>query len=401
MAEGTHADVRDPHIEIRVAHITTAAVSLRALLLDQLLYLQDRGVRVITMSADGPEVKQLVDRGIRHFSLPLNRRLFSPISDLRSLMRITRVLRREGIRVVHTHTPKASVLGQIAGVIARVPIRISTLHGLFEGGNMPHFQKRLVRSLEMMGVRLADVVLSQNNEDLIYLRERRVELRTRLMHLGNGIDLNRFDPHMIDPEMITAMKEEVGVPATAPIVGFVGRLSGERKGLWTLIRAAPIIRERFPGAVFLLVGKPDWGKSDCIDPSGVDGSLAESFRFLGYRENNDLPALYAIMDALVLPSTFEGVPRVVMEAAAMAVPSVVSDVKGNREVIEDGFNGFLFPYGDEHAMAKAVLAILEDESLRRKLGSNAREGAVPRFDQQSVFDQVFRCYQQALAKHRG
>jgi glycosyltransferase involved in cell wall biosynthesis len=120
--------------------------------------------------------------------------------------------------------------------------------------------------------------------------------------------------------------------------------------------------------------------------------------FAGQRETSELPAFYKLMNVLVLPSIFEGLPRAVMEASAMGVPAVVTDVKGNREAVLDGYNGLIVPLGDPRALADAIIRVLTDTKLSAQMGVKGRAMALERFDEQAVFSIVKSEYERSLSQ---
>jgi glycosyltransferase involved in cell wall biosynthesis len=177
----------------------------------------------------------------------------------------------------------------------------------------------------------------------------------------------------------------------------VGRLVRE-KGILELMEAAVEIRESFPDVKFLLIGSIDHEKPDAITPSVArEYGLSESCIFTGFKE--EMPQLFDLMDVFTLPSHREGFPRSPMEASAMGVPSIVTDIRGCREVVENGNNGYLVPLRDAQALGVAIVDLLQNKEKARWMGRNGRKLAEERFDEQLVFERVKAVYrQQLLAK---
>ena len=372
----------------KVAHITTVDISLRVLLLNQLRSLKDAGYEVVGISSPGPHVAALEAAGIRHIPVPMTRNI-TPLADLVSLWRLYRTLRHEGFTVVHTHNPKPGLLGQLAARLARVPVVVNTLHGFYFHEYMHPWARRFYITMEKVAARCSDVILSQNGEDIRTGVLENIFSPEKVKHLGNGIDLGQFNRDAISDEDVRRVREELGIPAEAKVVGFVGRLAARRKGFLDFLRAAQLIAQRMPGVRFVIVGEADHGKPDAVEPSVArDFGIWDHCHFLGSRENEELPCLYRLMDVLVLPSLFEGIPRVIMEAAAMGVPAVATNVKGNREAVVDGRSGTLVPLGDVPALTDAVLQLLQDSKQARRMGDEARKVAFERFDERSVFERV-------------
>ena len=155
--------------------------------------------------------------------------------------------------------------------------------------------------------------------------------------------------------------------------------------------------ERLPNVRFLVVGEADQGKPDAVEPSAAaEYGIEDACLFLGHRPNHELPQLYKVMNVLVLPSLFEGVPRVVMEASAMQVPAVVTDVKGNREAVEHGRNGLIVPLGNVQALTDAIVDLLTDREKAQRMGEEGRHLALQRFDERLVFEKVKAEYARLL-----
>jgi glycosyltransferase involved in cell wall biosynthesis len=361
--------------------------------LNQLQRIRDEGYEVFGISADGPDARIVEQAGIPHFAVPMTRR-FTPLADLRALWALTRVMRRERFDVVHTHTPKAGLLGQLAARMAGVPTVANTLHGFYFHDDMKPLPRRFYILMERIAARCSDIILSQNREDVSTAIAEGIAPPELVKWLGNGIDLTRFDRRRLSSGAIDALRREIGLDRDAPVVGFVGRLVKE-KGVLDLLRAANTIMEAVPEAQFLMVGPYDAEKPDALRPDlAEEFGVASRCRFVGMRD--DMPELYALMDVLVLPSYREGFPRAPMEASAMGVPSVVTDIRGCREAVSHGENGLLVPVGNADALASAVIELLQDDERRTAMGKVARAMAEDRFDEQKVFDRVLREYERLL-----
>lgn len=378
----------------RVAHVTTADLSLRYLLLNQLVRVRAEGYEVFGISADGPEVPVMEAHGIPHFAVPMTRR-FTPLEDLRALWALVQIMRRERFDIVHTHTPKAGLLGQLAARLSGVPTVVNTLHGFYFHDDTKLLARWFYVWMERIAAKCSDAILSQNKEDMATAVAEGIAGPELIKWLGNGIDLAQFDRRRLSGEALDALRDDIGLNREAPVVGFVGRLV-EEKGILDLLEAAKEVCNRIADAQFLFIGPCDDEKPDGIRPDiAEDYGLGERCRFLGMR--HDMPELYALMDVLVLPSYREGFPRAPMEASAMGVPSVVTDIRGCREAVEHGANGLLFPVGDVDALSRAIVELLVDDERRARMGVEARRIAEERFDERKVFDRVLDEYERLLA----
>jgi len=326
----------------------------------------------------------------------MTRNPFTPFQDLRSLWQLYHMISREYFTIVHTHNPKPGLLGQIAAKMANVPIIINTLHGFYFHDHMHPALRRFYITLEKIAARCSDVILSQNREDIETAISERICPPNKIKHLGNGIDLQRFNPETLSPKEISSKRLEVQLPKGARVVGFVGRLVRE-KGLLELFEAARIVREQVPEVRFLFIGPVDTDKLDAITPDTAQKyGISDICHFLGMR--HDMPELYALMDVFVLPSHREGFPRSPMEASAMKVPCIVTNIRGCREAVEHGRNGILVPLGDVQALADAVVELLTDREKARRMGEEGRRIALERFDEQLVFEKIKSEYARLLTE---
>ena len=383
---------------MKVAHVTTVGASLYGLLLNQMRSLREEGYEIVAISSPSSFAPAIEAAGVRHIAVPITRNI-TPVADLISLWRLWRVMRRERFTIVHTHTPKAGLLGQLAARLAGVPLVINTVHGFYLPPGMNPIARRIYLLLEKVAAACSDRILSQNAEDIDIAVRERVCRRDKIKFLGNGIDLTQFDPDTISAESVERLRAKLGLQPCPPVVAFVGRLAAKRKGFADFLAAAQEISARVPDCQFLVVGESDRGKADAMEASAAHvHGIAERCVFAGQRDPSELPAFYKLFDVLVLPSIFEGLPRVVMEASAMGVPAVVTDVKGNREAVLDGWNGLLVPLGDVRALAAAVVRVLTDKKLAAQMGVKGREMALERFDEQATFTTVKAEYRQLLSE---
>ena len=376
-----------------VAHVTTADISLRYLLLNQLQAIRQDGYAITGVSSDGPDVATLQEKGIEHAAVPMSRRL-TPWRDLVSLVRLYRLMRRRRFTIVHTHNPKPGLLAQVAARLAGVPVVVNTLHGFYFHERMRPLARRFFVAMEKLAARCSDVILSQNDEDVRTAIELGIARPGQIRHLGNGIDVRRFDPDRLAPGTRHQTRAALGIAPGAPVVGFVGRLVAE-KGVPELLQAMRLVAERVPEVRLLLIGGADAEKADSLSPDlarelGVEGLCV----FAGVRQ--DMPELYQAMDVFVLPSHREGFPRAPLEASAMKVPCVVTDVRGCRQAVAHERNGLLVPVEDPSALARAILDLLGDPLHAGRLGEEGRRRALQMFDERRVFARVLAEYERLL-----
>jgi glycosyltransferase involved in cell wall biosynthesis len=375
-----------------VAHLTTVDLSLRFLLLAQLRAVRDAGGTAIGISAPGPWVSELEAEGIRHIALPSSTRSFDVVRDVRAARELRDVLRREHVDVLHTHNPKPGLYGRVVGRLARVPIVVNTVHGLYATEDDLLAKRAAVYTLEAVASRFADAELVQNPEDFALIERMHLARHARL--LGNGVDLQRFDPTRFSDAQRRATRAEFGADDNTIVVGAVGRLVAE-KGYPELFDAMTTLPDRY---LLVVAGGDDPEKSDALSPVVLEQAHGRGVRLLGSRD--DVDALYAAMDLFVLASHREGYPRAAMEAAAMGVPIVATDIRGCRQVVDDGVTGVLVGVGNSEALGRALRSLGDDPDRRARFSEAARARAADRFDERRVVEIVLDTYRQ-VAQQKG
>ena len=379
---------------MKVAHLTTSDLSLRFLLFPQLEAVMKEGGEAIAISGPGPWTSGLERDGVRHLALSASTRSFNLGADLRSAWQLWKVLRAERPDVLHTHNPKPGLYGRVVGRLARTPIVVNTVHGLYATPDDRLAKRAAVYLSEALASRFSDAELVQNAEDLDLMRRLHLAPRSRMQLLGNGIDLKRFDPGRFTGGDRARIRKELKIPETDLLIGSVGRLVAE-KGFEELFAAVQLIG---PGYTLVVVGADDPEKRDALDRSSLQLAEARGVRLAGHRE--DLDALYSAMDVFVLASHREGYPRAAMEAAAMGVPIVATDIRGCRQVVENEVNGLLVPVRDAAALARAIKKLGADVELRDRMGRAGTARARLHFDEERCVAIVLETYR-AVARKKG
>jgi len=375
---------------IRVGHLTTVDSSLRYLLEAQLVGAMEAGYDVIGISAPGHDVEYLKRLGIEHVALQTSTRSFSLRSDMRAVVDLFKELRQLDLDILHTHNPKPGLYGRVAGRLAGVRYIVNTVHGLYAMPEDSIAKRGIVYSAEAIASRFSNRELIQNEEDLELLGAKRITARRKLVHLGNGVDLERFKPdrdarrrseilagHDIDPDRV--------------VIGMVARLV-EEKGLRELFEAAKTLPSN---AVVVVVGPHDAERHDALSKESVAEATSQGVRLVGHQPDTAL--WYNAMDIFVLPSYREGVPRGAMEAAASGLPIVTTNVRGCRQVVVDRSNGYLVPARDAGSLERALTELVLDAELRRSMGDAGRRRAEEFFDERDVVERVLSCYRELLA----
>jgi glycosyltransferase involved in cell wall biosynthesis len=385
-------------VPVKLLYITAVADTQFIFLRGQNLYMAERGFELHSIASPGPLLEKLRDRdGVQIHPVAIDRRGFS-LNDLKSLVRIYQVLRQVRPTIVSLGTPKAAFLGAIAAMLARVPIRIFLAHGLIS----PHssgWKGWFYRWAEYLTARLCQQTLFVSRSLQALAQTHGIVRSDRHCVLAqgtcNGIDVERFDPGRV---VKAALRDEHATPSAdrsePAVIGYVGRLVHD-KGIGELAQAWAVLREEFPQARLLLVGK--WESEDPL-PASVR-ALLESDRRVILTGHVDNPAPYfKAMTVFAFPSHREGFGLACAEASAMELPVVATEVVGCRDAVQDGVTGTLVPVNDSQALAAALRTYLNDPLRRRRHGKAGRNRIVQSFKSGQVWEAVHHEYLRLLAE---
>ncbi len=360
---------------LRVGHLTTVDMSLALLLARELRADVEAGLETFGLSAPGRYVPEVEKLGVTHVPLTNLTRSWHPGMDGRAFRELLRALRELRLDILHTHNPKTGVMGRLAGRLAGVPVVVNTCHGLWAGSGDPWPKQAMVLASEALAAQFSHAELYQNAAD--QRRLQRFVPAHRSHVVGNGIDLDRFRR---DQSTRAAVRAEWGIPPECLLIGAVGRRVAE-KGIAEFVAAARRLQGR---ARFVWIGPEDADKPDAVS--------SEDTAVVWVSERGDMPAVYSALDVFVLPSYREGFSRSSMEAAACRLPMVLTDIRGCREIGVHDEHLVLVPPRDPDSLTAAITRLLDDESLRERLGGAVEQRARVAFDQVQVADWSLRTY---------
>lgn len=356
--------------------------------------LQSQGYDVVSLSSPGPELQQLHEKGVRCIEVPMERHI-SIKSDLLSLWKIIRAFRNEKPDIVHSMTPKAGMLCMVAAWICRVPVRIHTFTGLV-WPTASGLKRKILMATDWLTCVCATHVIPEGEgvkNDL--LNHGITHKPLKVLGYGNvrGIDL----VHYARTEEVMRDADKIRVKDVFTFV-FVGRIVRD-KGINELVAAFKRLQTKVPKTRLILVGEYE----DDLDPitSEVRKEIDDNICILAVGKQKDVRPWLAASDALVFPSYREGFPNVVIEAGAMGLPSIVTDINGSREIIQDGVNGLIVPSKNEDALLKEMERLVEDTALASYLASNARRLVASRYEQGFVKRCLLDFYRQIIHEKRG
>ncbi len=384
---------------MKIARIATVPFFLQSHLRGQIRAIAAAGHEVALISSDGPEVADLATiPGVRFHGIEIPRKI-APFRDLIALWALTRLFRREQYDIVHSTTPKAGLLTAIAGWLAGVPVRMHTFTG------QVWMEKRgVTRYLAKTADRLTAALNTQcyadssSQRDFIVAEGVAAPQQIKVLEAGSlaGVELHRFDPERWRSER-HAIRAELRIDPGVIVISFIGRMTRD-KGIQELVTAFQMLRRDGVECVLLLVGPrdPDWHalSPEVRHAMGHDPAIC----CVGY--SNQPERYLAISDVFCLPSYREGFGNVAIEAAAMGVPAIGTDIVGLRDAIVGGKTGLLVPPKDANALAGALATLMTDPELRRSMGEQGRLRATAQFDARRINAAVIEEYEKPPQRFR-
>tara|TARA_R110002124_G_C8974716_1_gene515933 strand:+ start:91831 stop:92991 length:1161 start_codon:yes stop_codon:yes gene_type:complete len=381
----------------KLVRITTVPQSLEKLLEGQLRFMSDY-YDVTAVSANKSGLEQYgTNEEVPTFYLNLTRKI-TPVADLRALYKLYRFLRREKPLIVHTHTPKAGIVGMSAAYLARIPLRLHTVAGLplMEAKG---FKRLILNFVEKLTYRFATNVYPNSKGLYDFIISERFTEPNKLKVIGkgssNGIDTSYFNPSLYSEKAKAQLRDELNIPQNDFIFLFVGRLVKD-KGINELVNAFIKYSEENRNISLLLVG-PFEEELDPIDQE-TSKAITSSGKIVSVGFQKDVRPFFSISNVLTFPSYREGFPNVVMQAGAMGLPSIVSNINGCNEIITHNHNGLIIPVKDEIAIYNAMISIVENNELFMSLSGNARSIIVSNYERKEVWDFLLNEYHQLEAK---
>lgn len=380
---------------IDLVHINTEALSWM-FFVGQGAFMKARGIQFHAISSPGAYLDTFAAmEGVVVHPVHISRAI-APLKDIRSLFCLWRHLCRIRPAIVEAHTSKAGIVGMCAGWLARIPIRIYHNHGmalLSEKG----LRRMLLWWCERVSCLLAHEVIyvAESVRDAAVQEGLCPPRKAKVIRSINGLDTAvRFNPKNVTDDARGKVRRRHGIPRDALVVGFVGRIFWV-KGVAELISAWNEVSNRFEASHLLVVGAVDSRLP--ASPEVVEQLKSDPrIHLTGYIE--DMPSYYAAMDVLALPSFYEGLGYVLLEASAMQVPVIGTKIPGILDAVCDGTTGTLVDPGDVTALASAISAYFADPELRRTHGAAGRDYVADNFSQERVWEALFQEYKSLLAQ---
>lgn len=354
-----------------------------------MIKLRDKGYEVIAVSSPGERLDAICDNdGFKTISVPMARHI-SFVSDVKSLFKMIRVFRKEKPYMVHSMTPKAGLVCMIAGWLTRVPVRVHMFTGLV-WPTSTGLKRKLLMATDRLTCACATHILPEGQGVLNDLRNGGITRKPlKVLGYGNvmGVDMKRFDPD----RFADVQKPNDGIFRFV----FVGRIVGD-KGINELVEAFTQLHEKYRKTKLTLVGKYETELDPVNDVTKGRIDVNPAIVACGPKYGDDLLKEYLISDCFVMPSYREGFPNTPMEAGAMGLPNIVTNINGSREIVVDGENGLIVPPRTVQPLYDAMERMIIDETMREKMQKNARPMIESRFEKTFVQNCLLEFYKEIM-----
>lgn len=352
---------------------------------------RDGGFEVLVATHVQRHAKHIRDEGFKLLPIRLRRGVQAPVQDMAALIELVRMYRREKPDIIHHVALKQVLFGSIVARIARVPAIVNAITGLgsmFSSGSSRRARLRsaITPLLRWALARPRSTVILQNRDDCEDLVQRRIVKRSQVVIIrGAGVNVSQFRP---SPE-----------PDGVPVMILASRMLFD-KGVEEFVQAARVLKGKHVPARCVLVGMVDKENPSAI----TEGQLRlweeeGAVEWWGHRD--DMANVFASSHAVVLPSYGEGLPKVLLEAASCARPLIATHVRGCVEIVKDGENGLLVPLKDSHALAHAMMTLIQNKALRVRMGARGREIVVKEFTAEQIARETITVYQRLLGQERS
>ncbi|PJR03862.1 glycosyltransferase family 4 protein [Avrilella dinanensis] len=376
-------------MKTKLIRITTVPQSLRGLLKGQLNYMSTNGFEVIGVSSPGEALHDVErNEGVKTVGIEMTRSI-TPIQDLKALVQLIQLFRKEKPHIVHTHTPKAGLLGMMAAKIAGVPHRLHTVAGMpltVATGS----KRQLLNQMEKLTYACATKVYPNSFGLEKIILDEKFTSPSKLKVIGNGssngIDTSIFDPALVKDEVKSNLRKELNINNNDTVLLYVGRIVKD-KGINELVTAFNNIID--DSLKLILVGGVH--KNDPISKTSKE-IIETNNRIKAVGIKRNVIDYYAIADVFVFPSYREGFPNVLLEACSMGLPCVVTNINGNNEIIQDGINGLIVEPRDANGLEIAIRNIINSSINSDNIKQQNREIIRENYERKKLWENILDEY---------
>lgn len=384
-------------MEKTIMRITTVPMAFKVLLSNQIKFMNAHGFNVIMVSSFGNEREDIIrNEGSRHIVVPMTRKI-TPFLDLFSLLKLQKLMKKYKPDIVHTHTPKAGLLGMLAAKSTGIKVRIHTVAGLplmVENG----LKKQLLLATEKLTYKNATEIWPNSNSLKNYIKENSLAKEEKIILIGsgstNGVNLEKFSEKNLDEKIKNDIGNSINLANEIKLL-FVGRMVKD-KGIEELIIAFKRLRDRY-NVRLILVGPFEQD----LDPLSENTmhSIRENPCISHISWSDSIEYYMALCDILIHPSHREGFPNVILQAGAMKLPVICSDIPGNTDIVKNNETALIFRTGDVDELYNAVSSAIENTEQKNKIALALYDEVVQLYDQKKIHNLILNRYNFLLKQY--
>lgn len=390
----TYAAMSKGNRKTKVCIVTTVDSSLYVLFPGFFQLLQEQGFEVTGICSEGPWLAKVRDQGIRVIVVPMTRN-FTPLADSICLWKLYQAFRQERFDLIHYSTPKAAFLAGLAGRMARCPALLYTLRGLgyaaFGG-----FKRAIGKLCEKIACKCAHSVIAISNSLKDEAVREQLIAASQINVLGEGsskgVDLDEFQPNVKTSSESRRIRQSLGIADGDVVIGYVGRLT-EEKGIAELVKVVNLLQRKYANLHLVMVGHTDQRNPFTKE---IFDNLSEKNHIHVIPFTDDLPNYLAAMDIVVLVSHREGFGNSLIEASAMEIPVIASDIIGCRDAVVDNVTGLLVKPYDMEALERNLDELITNPAKRTDLGRSGRKWVEKNFDRHAIWAELITQYKRLL-----
>jgi glycosyltransferase involved in cell wall biosynthesis len=380
----------------KIIRITTVPMALRYLLPGQMRFMKEKGFDVVMISADGIELKDVIqNEQCRHIIVPMTRKI-TPLQDFKCLIQLIKIFKEEKPDIVHSHTPKAGLLGMLAAKLCGVKMRIHTVAGMplmVEKG----FKLQLLKFIEKLTYRSANHVWPNSNSLYNYIIDHKFAGAKKLNIIGkgstNGININRFSKDNLDEQLLSKIKGSINYSEQFKYLLCVGRLVAD-KGIVELVNVFVSLQKKYNGLKLIIVGEFEAALDPL--PAAIIQQIQNNKNIIHVNWTLQVEYYMHIADYFVFPSHREGFPNVLLQAGAMELPIICSRIAGNVDIVEHNQTGLIFESSNEQNMEELIEYALKNSMEMQMMATTLVQMIKKDYQRENIWQNILSVYKSLL-----
>ena len=386
----------------KLLRITTVPISLKLLIKGQMKFMSENGFEVLMTSGDGVEVNEVVQAENCELEIVPFTRKISPFLDLKCLFCLIKIIKKFKPDIVHTHTPKAGLIGMLAAKICGVKLKLHTVAGLplFTANG---FKYLLLRYTEIITYWASDYTLPNSISLMDYIKENKL-VNSKKLHIickgsSNGIDLNRFSQRNLNTKRLVELKDEIAFDENSFYLLTVGRVVRD-KGIIELIRAFNSLEDKYPRLRLIILGPIEDQRTEESIPQSILDEIIRNNKITHIDWSDEVEYYMEICDLLIHPSHREGFPNVLLQAGAMMLPILCSNIPGNIDIVDHNKTGQLFKKGKQISLETGLDNAINNYKDLNDLAENLKAKIERDFSTTTIHNNILNFYNLKLDRDK-